>query len=101
MKGSSIASVILVASLVTVAVALIVNAMLGDPNEESVDVVYMDVIQPVVSEPDPEVFNNRAVNPTVEVYVGTCKTGEVWDEEEQRCVEDVGEEQPDTGEPEE
>ena len=26
-----------------------------------------------LSEPDPEIFNYRAVNPTVEVYVGQCK----------------------------
>ncbi len=28
------------------------------------------------------------LNPTVEVYVGNCKTGEVWDVESQRCVAD-------------
>jgi len=88
MKGSSLATVVLVAIIATVLAALAVNAILGDPNDESVDITYMDVVDPGVSEPDPEVFNNLAVNPTVEVYVGDCRPGEVWDDELQRCVDE-------------
>ncbi|MCL1839832.1 hypothetical protein FWF89_02420 [Candidatus Saccharibacteria bacterium] len=87
MKGSSLATVVLIAIISTIVAALVVNAILGDPNEESVTVSYMDVISTDVIQPDREVFNNRAVNPTVEVYVGECRPGEVWDEDRQACVE--------------
>ena len=30
-----------------------------------------------VSEPNPEIFNFRAVNPTVEVYVGQCESYDI------------------------
>ena len=40
-----------------------------------------------LDEPDPEVFNYRALNPTVEVYVGTCteydSNGECIENEEE------------------
>jgi uncharacterized membrane protein (UPF0182 family) len=91
MKGSSLATVVLIAIIATVTAALIVNSLLGDPNEEYVDIPYMDVISGNIEEPDPEVFNTKAVNPTVEVYVGNCRPGEVWDEERQTCVEEGGE----------
>jgi hypothetical protein len=87
MKGSSIATVILVAIIATVVSALAVNSLLGDPNDLEFTVVYMDKISPNVIEPDREVFNDKAVNPTVEVYVGDCRPGEVWNEDRQVCVE--------------
>ena len=37
-----------------------------------------------LAEPDPEIFNYRAINPTVEVYVGQC---EKYDSSGQ-CVEE-------------
>ena len=91
MKGSSLATVVLVAIVSTVVAAFVVDALLGNPDEKSVIVNYMDVISPSVVQPDPEVFNNEAVNPTVEVYVGECREGEVWDGERQTCVRDDGE----------
>jgi len=91
MKGSSLATVVLIAIISTVAAAFVVNALLGDPNDESVTVNYMDVISSSVTQPDTEVFNNQAVNPTVEVYVGRCRVGEVWDGDRQVCVDAGGE----------
>jgi len=88
MKGSSLATVALVAIIATIATAFIVNSFLGDPSDETVDVKYMDIIVPGVENPDPEVFGIRAVNPTVEVYVGNCKEHEFWDDDRQICVED-------------
>jgi hypothetical protein len=88
MKGSSLATVVLVAIISVVVAALVVNSMLGDPSDESVTITYMDVIVPDITEPDREVFSNMAVNPTVEVYVGECPTGEIWDGERQKCIEE-------------
>jgi len=97
MKGSNLATVVLVAVIATIVAALVVNSLLGDPNDESVTVTYMDVIKSDIVQPDREVFYDRAVNPTVEVYVGTCGPGEVWDEERQTCVEGRGGEETETG----
>ena len=36
-----------------------------------------------LSEPSPEIFNYRALNPTVEVYVGECEEKNEFDE----CIE--------------
>ena len=96
MKGSNVATVIMVAVASTVVAALMVNALLGDPNDEKVIVSYMDVVSSDVAEPDEEVFNINAVNPTVEVYVGNCNANERWDDDEQRCVEDKPEESADS-----
>jgi hypothetical protein len=90
MRGSSIATVILIAIVSTVVAALTVNYLLGDPNKEYVEVSYMDRIYADVVPPDREVFNNKAVNPTVEVYVGKCGPGEAWDGDKQACVDDGG-----------
>ena len=87
-KGSNLATIILVATITTIIAAIVVNSFLGDPNEESVTIKYMDVVAAEVEQPDREVFNDRAVNPTVEVYVGNCPAGEVWDENQQTCMED-------------
>ena len=57
-----------------------------------------------ISEPNPEVFNYRALNPTVEVYVGDCTKydnyGECIDEETIQSLEDVVTDQENTPTPE-
>ena len=52
---------------------LTLNAILGDPNQESVSFKTIRVVSSDLAEPDPEVFNSSALNPTVEVYVGSCE----------------------------
>jgi len=88
MKGSSLATVVLIAIVSTIVAAFVVNSLLGDPDKESVTISYMDVMPGSVLEPDPEVFNNWAVNPTVEVIVGKCEFDEIWSEEKQACLKD-------------
>lgn len=72
MKQSDIFTVIIVATVGTVAAAILCNLLLGDPNAKSVTFKTITVIEASLAEPDPEVFNPEAVNPTVEVYVGDC-----------------------------
>lgn len=86
MKKTDIAAVILISVISTLIAYFVGNAVLGDPNEEHVTVTYMDVISDSVAQPDPEVFNPEAVNPTVEVFVGKCNNGEIWDVEAQVCI---------------
>ena len=48
------------------------NMLLGDPDKASMSFKTMNVIESSVAEPDVDIFNVNAINPTVEVYVGSC-----------------------------
>jgi hypothetical protein len=69
-KKADIATIILIASISTLIGYFILNAVLGDPSEETATVEYIDEISADISQPDPEVFNPAAINPTVEVIIG-------------------------------
>ena len=61
-----------IAAIAGVLIAYFVTNMFIGPIE---DITYTTVDSKVnanLSDPDPEVFNYRALNPTVEVYVGEC-----------------------------
>lgn len=73
MKQSDIFSIILIATIGTLAAFFIVNSVMGDPNEKSVTFNTIDAASSSVVTPDPEVFNKEAINPTIEVYVGECE----------------------------
>lgn len=61
---------------------LVFKGIMGEPKPYTVPTVD-SVVNASVSEPDPEVFNYRALNPTVEVYIdcasydadGSCLEG--------------------------
>lgn len=74
MKQSDIFSLILIASVGTLAAFFVCQSLMGDPDDASVK--FKALVSPVDSAlvvPDPEVFNGAAINPTVEVYVGACE----------------------------
>ena len=50
-----------------------VNSLLGDIDEKSVSFNVPMTITTALAEPDAEIYNLEAINPTVEVYVGNCK----------------------------
>jgi len=79
MKKSDLATIVLIAGFSTIIAFVLANAILGDPSEESVTVEYMDVISSDIAQPDRELFNAWAINPTVEIYVGQCRENETWD----------------------
>lgn len=61
------------------------NLLVGPIESTTVDVVETTVSADV-SEPSPEVFNYKALNPTVEVYVGSCENGT---SDSGECLENV------------
>ncbi|MDO4967432.1 MAG: hypothetical protein Q4E70_01545 [Candidatus Saccharibacteria bacterium] len=73
MKQSDIFSIIIIATVGTIAAYFAVNSFLGDPNLRSVQIKTLEDISSSLSAPDPELFNSSAINPTVEVYVGDCE----------------------------
>lgn len=72
MKQSDIFTLIIIASVGILASYFGVRLMLGDPDEAYVQYKTIQAITPELVEPDPELFNQSAINPTVEVYVGKC-----------------------------
>lgn len=73
MKQSDIFSIILVASIGTLAAFFVCDALLGDPDERATSFKVIAPISKELTQPNSEVFNPDAINPTVEVYVGECR----------------------------
>ena len=70
MKRTDIAMIIFIASMSVLVSYFVANAILGDAKNEAVVVKTVDAITSEVNEPDERIFNDDAVNPTVEVYIG-------------------------------
>lgn len=74
MKQSDIFTLILVAGIGTLGAFFVCQMLLGDPSEAEVKFKTIStVVTSDLIDPDPEVFNSMAINPTVEVYVGDCE----------------------------
>lgn len=70
MKKSEIAMVILIGSVSLLISYLIMNKLFGNPKNESVNVKTIERISTNIQEPNPNVFNKEAINPTVEITIG-------------------------------
>ena len=64
---------------------VICNLMLTEPEDVSYKTINANVTTQL-AEPDEEIFNAKALNPTVEVYVGDCEEYDGYG----NCVEDEG-----------
>jgi len=89
MKTSDYITVGFIAIFVTLLSYFLVNSILGDPSEKSITFDYIADYSKELATPDPELFNIAAINPTVEVYIGSCEDtnqdGELSDEERHNC----------------
>lgn len=102
MKQSDIFSIVVVASVGTLAAFFICQSIMGKPEEAIVHFTGLaNVISKDLKEPDPEVFNATAINPTIEVFVGDCedldKNGILDDLELQACGRIEAPEEEDEG----
>lgn len=71
MKKSDIAMIILIASISMIAAYFVVQSLPVFQNtNEPQKVKTFEQVSADVDEPDPEVFNSEAINPTVEVFIG-------------------------------
>ena len=102
MKTSDYITVGFIAIFVTILAYVAVNSILGDPKEKSVKFEYLDYDSTDLVMPDEDIFNSAAINPTVEVYVGSCvdqdQNGVLNEEERRNCGQDAME--TDTGQTE-
>lgn len=70
MKKTDVAMIILIASISVLIAYFAGKAIIGDVSHESVKVKTADKISSSVAEPDTNIFNDKAINPTVEVTIG-------------------------------
>ena len=93
MKKSDIITVILIASIGVIISIVLTNTLLGNPDERSVSFKSIVQVEPDLAEPDSEIFNIAAINPTIEVYVGACEdidqNGIIDRAELEACSEDT------------
>ncbi len=94
MKQSDVISVVMVAIIGSIAAFFLVNLILGE--HKAVKYKSVSGVSSELAEPDPEVFSYGAVNPTVEVYVGSCedinRDGILSDKELEACKNESEEE---------
>ena len=89
----------IIAAIAGVAISYFVcNMFIGSSGDFSFNTVDSSVSSDL-AKPDPELFNYRALNPTVEVYVGNCTEfnmyGECIDESSEQIEEGIIEETDD------
>lgn len=73
MKTSDYISIFTIAVAGTILAYFLMNYFLGDPLEKTVSFEYIESVSGDLVSPDSEIFNAGAVNPTVEVFVGSCE----------------------------
>lgn len=73
MKQANLITIIAIGVAGMIVSAIVFNAILGDPGDRSVSFKTVEVVDSSLVSPDSEVFNEQAINPTVEVYVGECE----------------------------
>jgi ABC-type cobalt transport system substrate-binding protein len=71
MKKTDIAMIVLIASVVMLIAFFTTRAVFGGVANESVKVQTIESIDSSIQEPDKAIFNENAINPTVEVQVGS------------------------------
>ena len=73
MRRSDIFTITFVASVGVLLTFIACSFLLGDPDTRYLKHKTIGKITADFTSPDPEVFNVDAINPTVEVYVGSCE----------------------------
>ncbi len=70
MKRSEMALIILVVAVSLFSSYFLLNALLGKPDESSMEVKTIEPLASEVVKPNKNVFNSEAINPTVEIIIG-------------------------------
>lgn len=70
MKKNDIAAIILIASVSAMISWFAANALIGQPKQSALKVETVESISASIEEPDKKVFNDKAINPTVDRSIG-------------------------------
>jgi mannitol-specific phosphotransferase system IIBC component len=71
MKRTDIAMIILIAAFSVGLAYFVAKGVLGSMTEQTVKVKTIDPITSAIEQPNPKVFNENAINPSVEVNITT------------------------------
>lgn len=71
MKKTDIAMIILIASFSMIVSYFVTKSIMGDASNKAVVVKVAEPISSDIADPDPRIFNSDAINPTVEVTIGS------------------------------
>jgi hypothetical protein len=74
MKRTDIAMIVLIAAVSAGLAYFVANSVLGSMTEQNVKVKTIDPITSVIESPDPKMFNENAINPSVEVNINNTST---------------------------
>jgi len=75
MKKTDIAMIILIATVSVGIAYFVANGIFGNVSKESATVKTIDPITSTVNPPDQKIFNDTAINPSVEITInGTATT---------------------------
>jgi len=74
MKRTDIAMIIFIAAVSAGIAYFIANAVFGGMTEAGVKVKTVDAITSEVGTPDPKIFNDTAINPSIEVNITNTDT---------------------------
>ena len=97
MKSTDIALIILIAA-VSMGVSYWLSGLLfPNPDDSAYSYEYIGEVSGNIDEPDQETFNPYALNPTLEVHVGECNPGEIWNSEKEICVSEEESENDENG----
>lgn len=69
MKKTDIAMIILIVTISVLAAFFVTKAIMGTPSTDTVKVKKIDAIKADITEPDPAIFNENAINPAVKVEI--------------------------------
>jgi hypothetical protein len=74
MKRTDIAMIILIAAVSAGLAYFIANSLLGSMTAQNIKVRTIDPITSVIEPPDPKIFNENAINPSIKVNIDTTTT---------------------------
>lgn len=70
MKKNDLAALILIASVSLMIAWSVASSLIGEPKKSAQKVKTIEVISEQVESPDKRIFNDKAINPTVERSIG-------------------------------
>ncbi|MBL8160036.1 hypothetical protein JNJ66_06295 [Candidatus Saccharibacteria bacterium] len=70
MKKNDIALIILVVSISLVTSYFLLGAIMGKPSTQKLTAEVVEPISPSLETPSPKIFNDQAIDPTVQINIG-------------------------------
>lgn len=76
MKKSDMLTIAVIALISVMVAYFVAGTLIGQPSQDTVTIKEANPIKSTVTDPDPDIFNKNAINPTVEVQIGENKESE-------------------------